>query len=276
MLVTTRGLSSRAMDVDLVYTLQRMRVIAEREGNPFGVATKTFGGATALAAVRLPSSRFNRVVGLTPTDAGLLPDILAWYADLAVSPHIEIRPGDVNDALADALAEASFRQTSFQASLIGEVSETPPADTEIRQVMASDLMERFLDIYLVGWGFPTAIHEGARVNMRGWLGLPAWRLYLAEIDGEAAAVAVAFMHDKAAYFADVCVHPKFRGRRLQSALLARYKLDAMSQGADLLCSQATYGSTSHRNIERAGLRLLCTQAEWTHRGLPVHTSTSAL
>ena len=263
MLVTTRRLAARAMSVDLAYTVQRMQVIAQREGNPFGIAMKTFGAATALAAVRLPSSRFNRVVGLTPTDAGLLTDILAWYADLAVSPHIEIRPGDVNDALADALAQANFRQASFQASLVGEACVSLPSDTVVRPVIASELMERFLDVYLAGWEFPTAIHEGARVNMRGWLGLPAWRLYLAEIDGEAAAVAVSFLHEKAAYFADVCVHPKFRGRRLQSALLARYQLDARSQGADLLCSQATFGSTSHRNIERAGLRLLCTQAEWT-------------
>ena len=75
MLLTTKTLAMRAMRADLVYTIQRMQVIAEREGNPFGIAIKAFGAATALAAVRLPSSRFNRVVGLTPAETAPLPEI---------------------------------------------------------------------------------------------------------------------------------------------------------------------------------------------------------
>ncbi len=262
MLVTTRGLATRIMRADLVYTVQRMQVIAEREGNPFGVAIKAFGAAMALAAARLPSKSFNRVVGLTPSETSLVPEIIAWYAELGPSPHIEIRPGDLSDGLADALARGGFRKTSFQASLVGEVAETPATDAVIRSVETSEMMERFLDVYLAGWGFPLAIHEGAKANMRGWLGLPGWHLYLAEFDTQAAAIAISFLHENVAYFADTCVHPNFRGRRLQSALLAQYKRDAARLGADLLCSGATFASTSHRNIERAGLRVLHTHAEW--------------
>ena len=217
----------------------------------------------ALAAARLPSKSFNRVVGLTPSETSLVPEIIAWYAELGPSPHIEIRPGDLSDGLADALARGGFRQTSFQASLVGEVAETPATDAVIRSVETSEMVERFLDVYLAGWGFPLAIHEGAKANMRGWLGLPGWHLYLAEIDTHAAAIAISFLHENVAYFADTCVHPNFRGRRLQSALLAQYKRDAARLGADLLCSGATFASTGHRNIERAGLRVLHTHAEWT-------------
>jgi GNAT superfamily N-acetyltransferase len=263
MLVTTQTLARRVMQVDLVYTIERMQVIANREGNPFGIAIKTFGAATALAAARLPSSRFNRVVGLTPTETASLPEILAWYAEFGLSPNIEIRPGALSDSLTDALARAGFRQTSFQASLVGEVAETTPTDIVIGSVETSEIMERFLDVYLAGWGLPLAIHEGAKANMRGWLGLPGWQLYLAEIDTQAAAIAISFLHENVAYFADVCVHPNFRGRRLQSALLAQYKRDAARLGADLLCSGASFASTSHRNMERAGLRVLHTHAEWT-------------
>jgi GNAT superfamily N-acetyltransferase len=263
MLVTTKMLAMRAMRADLVYTVQRMQVIAGREGNPFSIAIKAFGAATALAAARLPSKSFNRVVGLTPSETSLVPEIIAWYAELGPSPHIEIRPGDLSDSLADALARAGFRQTSFHASLVGEVAETRPTNIVIRSVETSEMMERFLDVYLAGWGFPLAIHEGAKANMRGWLGLPGWHLYLAEIDTQAAGIAISFLHENVAYFADTCVHPNFRGRRLQSALLARYKKDAARLGADLLCSQATFASTSHRNLERAGLRVLHTHTDWT-------------
>ena len=81
MLVTTKMLATRAMRADVVYTVQRMQVIAEREGNPFGIAIKAFGAATALAAARLPSSRFNRVVGLDSKRNGAAAGILAWYPD---------------------------------------------------------------------------------------------------------------------------------------------------------------------------------------------------
>jgi hypothetical protein len=57
MLLTTKKLATRAMRVDLVYTVQRMQVIAEREGNPFGVAIKAFGAAMALAAESILNQR---------------------------------------------------------------------------------------------------------------------------------------------------------------------------------------------------------------------------
>jgi hypothetical protein len=60
------------------------------------------------------------------------------------------------------------------------------------------MVERFPDVYLAGWGFPLAIHEGAKANMRDWLGLPGWHLYLAEIDTQAAAIAISFLHENVA------------------------------------------------------------------------------
>jgi hypothetical protein len=49
---------------------------------------------------------------------------------------------------ADALARGGLRQTSFQASLAGEVAETPQTDVVIRFVETSEMVERFLDVYL--------------------------------------------------------------------------------------------------------------------------------
>jgi hypothetical protein len=140
MLVTTKMLAVRVMRADLVYTVQGMQVITEHGGNRSASVSEPSAPRWGLAATRLPSSRFNRVVGLTPTEATLLPEILAWYAELGPSPHIEIRPGDLYDSLADALARAGFRQTSFQASLVGEVAETPPTDIVIRSVETSEMM----------------------------------------------------------------------------------------------------------------------------------------
>ena len=76
MLLTTKTLVELAMRADLVYVLQRMGVIAQRPGNPFGVAIQHFGRATALAASKLPSPSFNRVVGVTPEEAPLIHQMI--------------------------------------------------------------------------------------------------------------------------------------------------------------------------------------------------------
>ncbi len=263
MLVTTKTLVERAMRADLAYTMQRMEVIAQRKGNPFGIAIQDFGHSTALVASGLPPPRFNRLVGMSPAEASLLPAIVAWYAERGVSPRIEIRPGSLDTALATMLAQAGFRQTAFHSTLFGEITPRPAPDAVIRPVETAQAMEAFLTIYLAGWGFPLAIREGAKANMRGWLGLPGWHLYLAESDGKPAATAILYLHQGVAYLADACVHPDYRDLGLHSALLVHRQNEADRLGAELLCSQADFASTSYRNMERAGLRLLHTQSEWT-------------
>jgi hypothetical protein len=53
-----------------------------------------------------------------------------------------------------------------------------------------------------------------------------------------------------------------RGRGCQSALLSRRIADAAAAGCDSVASLAEFGSGSHRNLERAGLRVAFTQAVW--------------
>jgi GNAT superfamily N-acetyltransferase len=124
-------------------------------------------------------------------------------------------------------------------------------------------MEQFLDVYQEGWNIPHDLREGSRINLRGWLGRPDWRLYLARVDGRAAAAAKLFMHDGVAFFCDGTTHPDFRGRGLQTALLRHRAAVARERGAELLFSHAEFGSSSHRNMERLGLRVLHTRAIWT-------------
>ena len=69
------------------------------------------------------------------------------------------------------------------------------------------------------------------------------------------------------------MRPDYRGRRLQSALLARFKLDAVQLGPDLLCSQASFGSTSHRNIERADFGSCIRRLSGQDRNVLLYNST---
>ncbi len=51
--------------------------------------------------------------------------------------------------------------------------------------------------------------------------------------------------------------------RLHAGLLARRIAEAGQAGADIVCSGAAYLSTTHRNMERAGMRILFNRAIWT-------------
>jgi len=46
-------------------------------------------------------------------------------------------------------------------------------------------------------------------------------------------------------------------------MLRRRIADARAAGVDLVCSGAQYLSTSHRNMERVGFRVLFVRSVWT-------------
>ena len=68
--------------------------------------------------------------------------------------------------------------------------------------------------------------------------------------------------DGIGYLANAATVPGFRGRGCQTALLARRIADAAAAGCDLVAGQATFGSTSQRNMERMGLRPAVTVTTW--------------
>jgi GNAT superfamily N-acetyltransferase len=126
-------------------------------------------------------------------------------------------------------------------------------------------MEGFLDCHLEAWGLPAQHRDGAKRNMRRWLGLPGWTMLLAHAAGEPAGAAVLHIADGAAYIAATATRPSQRGKGAQTALLERCFDLAHEDGADVIWSRSVYLSQSHRNMVRAGLHSLCTPAFWTPR-----------
>lgn len=255
-------LSRRLLRATIAYTIARMKVIEARTGEPVGI--RRFGDAVALMARQAPSPHFNAVVGLRAGQEALVAELDDWYRENQTRPRFVIAPGDLSVALGRALAGRGFFQSDFDTVLY---AAAPPsigaADASIEPVTTAAAMEEFLDALLAGWGIPREHHDGAKANMRGWLDVPDWRLFLARVDGRPAAAAKLFLHEGLGYFADAATVPEFRGRGLQSSLLRHRAAVAASSGAELVYSQAEFGSTSHRNMERLGLRVLCTRSIWT-------------
>jgi ribosomal protein S18 acetylase RimI-like enzyme len=261
-------LIERVLATDVSYTISRMRVLERIPGNPIGIGYRRIDEkAVALVSVFLPA--FRRVIGLRPGHEGEIEALVAWYRSYGVKPTFEIVPGMYDAALGRELARHGFLPSGFHAALIGEPDRStqpnPDIDTDldIERVVSDEATERYLDAYVAGWGVPDKDHAQFKSNVRPWRQQPGWSLYLARVDGRPAAAATLYVADRVAYLADATTAPAFRGRGLHAALLRQRIRDAGAAGVDFIFSGAEPMGTSHRNMERAGLRLYFHRTKWT-------------
>lgn len=264
-LIPSIDLARRVNAAATAYTLARMRILERIPGNPVGVSYQTIDNVTAMAAQYLPSASFNCVRGLRAGQAHLIAPLVEWQRAHGAAGGFEISAGDDDPELGRELARLSFLQTGFHAALIGEPEESVPATPglSVDAVASAQDMEDFLSAYVLGWSIPEEMREPFKSNVRAWFGEPDWSLYVARIDGRPAAAAVLYLHGGVGYFADSATDPAFRGRGLHAGLLRRRRRDASAAGVDFICSGAGFLSTSHRNMERMGMRLLLLRAIWT-------------
>jgi ribosomal protein S18 acetylase RimI-like enzyme len=264
-LIPSVELTRRVIDAAAAYTVARMRVLEAIPGNPIGIAYRALDNVTATAARHLPSPSFNSIVGLRAGQAHYIRPLVEWHRERGIAGRFEIAAGDNDPELGRELTRLGFFQSGFHAALIGEPDREASLEPEIRvdPVTNPADMEEFLAAYVAGWGIPEASRDQFKGNVRPWLGQAGWSLYMGRIEGRAAAAAILFVHEGVGYFADSATDPAFRGRGLHSALLRRRLRDASMAGVDFVCSGADFLSTSHRNMERTGMRLLFLRAIWT-------------
>lgn len=253
----------RTLNAEASYTLSRLQVLERLPGNPVGIAYRHLdNGAVALMARRLPVPYFNSVFGLGAGHEAQVEPLLAWYREHGVAPRFEVVPGLATHDLCRELAKQGCFQSGFHTSFIREPDATL-ADNELLAVehVTRAGLDEFLDTHAAGWHVPDA--AGFKANTRGWIDEPGWSLYLGRINGKPAATGVLYVKDKVGYCADAATVPAFRGRGLQTALLQRRIADASAAGVDFVCSGAEFLSGSHRNMQRAGMRLQFVRASWT-------------
>jgi ribosomal protein S18 acetylase RimI-like enzyme len=255
----------RTLECEIAYTISRLRVLERLPGNPLGIAIREpEGGPVALMARHLPVPGFNAVVGMRAGCEQQIEPLIAWYRAAGVKPRFELVPGYYDPALGRELARLGYYQSGFHTSLIAAPDLAMPAKADgidIERVAGAAALDEFLGTHAAGWQIPDV--QGFKANVRGWLGQAGWSLYLARIDGKPAATAILFAHDKVGYCADAATDPAFRGRGLQTALLARRISDARDASVDFVCSGAEFLSQSHRNMERIGMRVQFVRSLWT-------------
>ena len=263
-LLPSLDLVQRALSADAAYTISRMQVLERLPGNPIGIAYRWMDETVvALAARFLPS--FTRVIGLRSGHERHVEPLVRWYREQGLVPTFEMVPGMFDASLGRELAPLGFFQSAHHACLIGDSDLASSAESQIdvERVQTREAMERYLNAYVAGWGIAEKDHAQFKTNVRPWLDQAGWSLYLARVDGQPAAAATLYLHDRVGYLADATTDPSFRRRGLQLALLQRRIRDAKATGVDFVFSGAEPFSTSHRNMERIGMRVQFIRTKWT-------------
>jgi hypothetical protein len=258
----TKELAQRLIDAERDCLVAWLRAIESIPGNPLRTTVREFGSATAVVCGAIPAQVYNRVFGMTWDDRERLPEILALYREYGAGPVFDLSPYAIppfwqGPGLPLELARHGFYQGAFHQMLYGApTTETPPpADhVTIAEVGGQDA-DTFARVYDQVWGGSDSI--------RVLIGHPEFRCYLAFVDGEAAALGVLHIANRAASMANGLTVPALRGHGCHTALLQRRIRDAALAGCDLLVSQCAPGSVSQRNQLRAGFLIAGTKAWWT-------------
>ncbi|MER2261715.1 MAG: GNAT family N-acetyltransferase [Psychrobacillus sp.] len=244
----------------------RIDTIQSLPGNPMGAEHIVRGNTHAFAVKHIPGPAFNTVRGLNENDLNYLDDIFLFYKELSVSFRIEVTPQNSCEPLFRKLSDVGYYQSGFHASFVRATSNivnvSLPTAIEVRP-LNKDEFDLFSAIYVNAFNLPSYIQDGIRQNNQILHGVPGWYFYLALRHNIPVGIGVLYVKGELATLAVAATLPAYRGMGVQRALLNKRIEKAVEEGAKYITSEAAFGSSSHRNMERQGLKLAYTKAIWT-------------
>lgn len=260
-----RSLFRVAVGADLAFWTAWVEAVA-RGHNDHGVQLRRFGRVTALLSHGAPVPFFNRVLGLTPGDLGILDEVLAFYRERQTPLRLDVAARSRSRVLRDQLTAHALSVREEQSSLCGRVAEMTIGDDSgisIREVEVSDATG-FATLYDGAYGMAGGrlLARFRRDTIEARFGAPGWRFYVAFLDNRPAAGAIMFVDGQTATLAGGATLAEARGRGCQSALVRRRVMDAAESGCTYVVSRCRRGSASHRNLARAGLKEVCKKQVW--------------
>ena len=267
-LLPNEALIHRIVSSETAYMLDRMQAIAERPGNPEGIAMERFGDAVCFYSRTMPWGNFNTVKGMTSQAIESLDDMIAFYRSNDRKAQFEIVPSRANQELLSKLAERGFYQSGFHASMYASLADRDGSEP-CTGVRVEAISERDIDSYAAihcrGTGLSDDGIPYVAANNQVLIGRPGWRFYCAYVDDMPAAVGVMADKDAVSSLTFAATLPEYRNRGLHERLLNHRMAEAAKSGSRLAVSQCQFLSQSHRNMERVGMRLGYVRTTWTER-----------
>jgi len=267
--VMTLELARQIEQMDIDYSISRLGGMQVAPGNPLGIQIKNYGNTFAFLIKAWPNFWYGqKVLGFSTIDSAYLTDIVLFFRQDSLSCRFEIIPGNLDEALATRLYELGLIQMGFSTALYGipKRSLQPlPQGVTVQPVSPAQL-DLFIDLYQDCFEYPRLVEKEKQI-VRHWIENAQTEIdcFTASVGNQPAGIGILFSHGKVSLLADAAVLPRYRSSGCHTALV-QHRIDrAVERGVDLLTSFPAFGSNSHRNLERAGLRIAYTKTMWYER-----------
>ncbi|MGC4046340.1 MAG: GNAT family N-acetyltransferase [Armatimonas sp.] len=263
----TNELIARAEQFSVGFHAGRMGAIANLPGNPFGVELRVLSNGIA-CKVRHPLLKGkNRIIGFRPDDLDSLDELLDFYREDKLRFSLFVPQGQMTPELFECFVQAGLWSAGSGTvpALVPGGDYTPSApEIQVRRSEPEE-KEAYLDLFQQAFD-----HRDERVpeyRPIQWAedSLPGGARYIAEIEGKPVGMASFPVANGVGFMGTAGVLPEYRRRGVQKALIQRRLADAPALGCDLVLAGGSPGSTTYRNFERAGFRLIPTGSGWQER-----------
>src|SRR5699024_6427954 len=260
---------ARSIEQSEIDCLQsRLTAIQQIDGNPMGIECKNFGDATAFQAKNISGPSYNKILGLSGDEVAYIDSILHFYKESEIPATFDITPAHATVDLLKALADKGYVQSGFHTVLYRSLKDFCAPEFETDPLMTirelhSDEFNVFGEIYTTGFGMPSFLSEHVATNNRVLHHHQNWNFYIALYDGEPAGIGVFYAKNGIGTLAASATLPAFRNKGVHQALVATRIEKAKELNCSLLVGQAAFGSASHRNMERTGMRIAYTKGIWS-------------
>lgn len=266
----TEAVADALEQSEIDYMTDRMKAIQDIEGNPEGIHLTRFGHARLYYSDTMPWPQFNTVKGMRGEDIHHIDEIISFFRTRNRTCQFEIVPKQAHPLLFKKLSESGCYQSGFHATLYGAAERQalfdldPGSEEEIRVLpYAEEDMMTYAAIHCRGTGLGDDGISAVARNNEVLLKRPGWSFFIGFQEEKAAATGVMYRQNGIASLTFAATLPSYRNIGMHAALLRRRIHEAALSGCRLVVSQASYLSQSHRNMERAGMKLGYVRATWT-------------
>jgi GNAT superfamily N-acetyltransferase len=238
---------------------------AQRLHPELGAASEEIaGGIAVFAGVDSPVTQALAVGLNRPVSEAELDRLENFYHSRGAATAIELCPF-AGVSLYEALAKRQYRLVEVSNVLFRELSRgdnflPPSPGVTVRPAMPED-ENLFTRTVAQGFAETAPITQPLLDVMEGFFHSEGNHPFLAFVDGVAAGGASAFAFNGVAGMFGASTLPQFRGRGVQTALLATRLNWAVEHGCELAKGITLPGSISHRNHERFGFRVAYTRTK---------------
>lgn len=224
------------------------------------------GGVAAFVATGSP---VNQAFGLgfagEVTDADVAA-VEAFFTCRATRPLVGVSPL-AHPSLTETLGRRGWTVDGYENVLVrecGEAPVAPPTDSGVRITEALTAEERDTWALVAATGFSAPLPPLAEQLALAAIVVrrPGTRLFLAWLGDAVAGTGELYVEEGVAWLSADSTLERFRGRGIQQALQHHRLSLAEQAGCSLAVSEAEPGSTSQRNMERAGFSLAYTRVDF--------------